>query len=123
MLKKDAEAKDAYLKAVDRARDRVRQSPKDPVSHKALGLYCARVGQKECALEEGNLAETMQPEDTEILFTNAVIFCILGQDDAAFDRLEHAVRLGLARVQIENDPDLSRLRGDSRYARLLHLAG
>ena len=66
----------------------------------SLGFYCARAGDETCALEEGSRAESMQPENLEMLFHNAVILAILGKPDPALDKLEKAVKLGLTRAGI-----------------------
>jgi hypothetical protein len=47
---------------------------------------------------------------------------VLGRDDEAVDWLERAVRLGLGKAAILNDPDLTRLRGQPRFERVLELA-
>ena len=123
MLKRDDEALNAYLRAVRCAREKESLAPQDPAAHMTLGLYCARAGEEECALDEGGQAEKMQPENLDVFFTNAVILTILGRPEPALDKLEQAVKLGLTRVRIENDPDLIRLRDHPRYRRILELAG
>ena len=40
----------------------------------------------------------------------------------ALDWLEKAVKLGLSRTEIENDPDLPALGQDPRYRKILELA-
>jgi serine/threonine-protein kinase len=123
MLKRDDEALDAYQRAVRCAREKKTLTPQDPGAHMTLGLYCARAGEESCALDEGSQAEAMQPENLDVVFTNAVILSILGRPEPALDKLEKAVRLGLTRARIENDPDLIRLRDLPRYRRILELAG
>jgi tetratricopeptide (TPR) repeat protein len=119
----EPEARTAYLEAVRLSRQRVAEAPLDPTAHMRAGLYCARAGDQECALLEGRHAAQMQPRNAEILFRAAIIFCLSGRDQEALDYLEKAVRMGLSRAQIENDPDLTALRGHPRYRRILDLAG
>jgi len=122
MLHRDEEAGAAYRQAVGRAGDNVALVPQDPKAHLTLGLYCARVRDEPCALKEGNLAAQLQPGSSEPLFRIAVIHCIFGRMDDALDWLEKAVRLGLTRVQIQNEPDLAPLRGNPRFKKIFELA-
>ena len=112
----------AYLEAVALARESVAVRSRDPFARMSLGLYCARAGEADCALREGRLAVQMQPQSSEIAFRFAISLCLVGQEDDALDWLEKAVKLGLSRSQIENDPDLQILRRRPRYERILELA-
>ena len=122
VLGNEDESRTAYLEAVDLAREKTTETPRDPVARMRLGLYCARAGNQECAIGEGRLAEAMQPRNAEILFRVAIIFYLAGREDDALDFLERAVRLGLSKVEIENDPDLTTLHEHPRYQRILELA-
>ncbi len=118
----DPKSRDAYREAVRLAREKVAASPNDPGSRELLGLYCAKARENECAINEGSLAATMQPENAEILLSNAVIRCLLGRQDEALDWLERAVKLGLSRAMIQIEPDLAPLHDHPRYRRILELA-
>ena len=122
MLQREDEAHGAYLRAVEDARLEAERVPTDPRAHIMLGLYCARARDKECAIREGHRAARMQPERTDILFRNAVIHCIFGEVDEALNWLEKAVKLGLTKSEVQNDPDLIRLHGLPRYQKILELA-
>jgi len=122
MLKREQEARTAYARAVEAARLQALQVPTDPRAHIMLALYCARVREKECAFRESGQAARMQPDSLEILFRSAVVYCIFGEMDEALDWLEKAVKLGLSKSEIENDPDLVPLHGNPRYQRILDLA-
>ena len=45
-----------------------------------------------------------------------------GDYSRALDWLEKAVKLGISRAQIDNDPDLPRLQGRERYRSIVKLA-
>jgi hypothetical protein len=64
----------------------------------------------------------MQPQDAVITFKAAIIFTVLGRQRVALDWLERAVKLGVSKAEIENDPDLGNLAVDPRYQRILDLA-
>jgi serine/threonine-protein kinase len=119
---KSGAALDAYRKASSLALAAVDQSPLDPSLREERALYCARAGDMACALKEGQRAYELQGDSAEIVFTNALIRCLAGKDDEALDWLERSVKLGLSRVEIENELAFSRLEQDPRYVRVLQLA-
>jgi serine/threonine-protein kinase len=119
---RDTAAREAYVRAVHLARERVTASPESPRARERLGLYCAKAGEETCALEEGGRAAAMQPENAEFVFSNAVIRSLLGRPDEALEWLERAVKLGYSKAQIEIEPDLAPLHGHPRYRRILELA-
>ena len=122
MLKQESEAHAAYLRAAEDARVEVQRAPTDPRAHLMLGLYCARARDKACAIREGDQAARMQPGSSDILFRNAVIHCIFGDVDESLNWLEKAVKLGLSKAEVQNDPDLIPLHGHPRYRKILELA-
>ncbi len=122
MLKRGSDAHTAYLRAAEAARAEAQRVPSDPRAHLMLGLYCARARDKDCAFKEGGRAALMQPGSSDILFRNAVIHCIFGEADEALDWLERAVKIGLTKVEIQNDPDLIPLHANPRYLKILELA-
>lgn len=115
-------ALEAYRKASSLALAAMDQSPLDPSLREERALYCARAGDMACALKEGQRAFDLQSDSAEIVFTNALIRCLAGKDDEALDWLERSVKLGLSRVEIENELTFSRLKNDPRYLRILQLA-
>jgi tetratricopeptide (TPR) repeat protein len=121
-LGRATEARRAYAEAAVRARERLAATPLSPQEHMDVGYYCAKARQAECALAEGARAAELQPGNMSILFRNSVIQCILGRHEEALNWLEKAVRLGLTRAEIENEPDLSSLRRHPRYQKLVELA-
>ena len=122
MLERGDEARQVYATAEGLARQRVLQAPLDPDANKDLALYCAKAGHADCALERGRMLLELQPENAVSMKVNAVIRCLLGQDDEALDLLEQAVRLGLTRAEIEGAPEFRALAGQARYKSILELA-
>ena len=123
MLGKDDELRTVYSQASELARSEAASRPNDPVARMHVGIFCARAGDVKCALEEVTQAEAMQPENAHILFRSACVYAILNRLDTAVDRLETAVKFGLKKAEIENDPDLRVLHDNPRYKRILELAG
>ncbi len=121
MLGKQDEARQAYLEAVALARKDVETTPRDGNARMTLGMYCARAGDLPCALEQDEWAVRTQAESADVDFQHAVIQCLAGRPDAALDWLEKAVKLGLKKALIENDPVLPSLASNPRYRRILDL--
>jgi len=125
MLGKAGEGRRAYGTAALLEQEAVAQRPRDALAHAYLGLYCAKAkgtGWRECALTEGLRAAEMEPKNADIAFLNSVALCILGRFEPALDSLEKAVRFGTSKAEIEHEPDLSPLRGDPRYRKIVDLA-
>jgi len=119
---KTDEARGAYLKAAQSARERAVRQPLDPGARMDVALYCARAGDAACALKEGDAAAEMQPDNATILFVNAVVRCVLGRDDESLDWLERAVKHGVSKAQIGLAPEFGRFRDNPRFKKILETA-
>jgi len=93
-------------------------SPLNPSAHSDLAAWCAKAGDIACASSEAARALAMQPQDAHVLFANALVRCVQGRDDDALGMLEKAIRLGLGRAELMNDPLLFRLHEDPRFKRI-----
>ena len=122
-LNKNDERRAVYALASELAREEAKSKPNDAEARLRLGVLCARAHDVECALDASLLAEGIQPGNSQILFRSATIHAILKRTEAALDRLEDAVKFGLKRSEIENDPDLRFLHDQPRYSRIVALAG
>jgi serine/threonine protein kinase/Flp pilus assembly protein TadD len=86
-----------------------------------LGAHALlELGSKDEAREWNERAMKLGPDDAATLYNAACLFCIMGEVDKAFECLEQSVENGFAHPQwLVNDPDLSAIRDDPRYHRLL----
>jgi serine/threonine-protein kinase len=119
----DEEAREVYRKAIPLAREVEERVPARVQSHTRLGMYCARAGERDCAVTEVGHLAGLDPGRAELSMEVAVIYCLVGQVEDALDALERATRLGISRSTIENDPDLSVLSAEPRFRKILQLAG
>lgn len=103
-------------------RSRVQNSPRDAVARGELAFWCARAGDQGCAVTESNRAAQMEPENAQLLYQNAVIYCVLDRREEALQWLEQAVRFGLTRSLIEATPEFALLQELPGYQTLLELA-
>jgi len=56
------------------------------------------------------------------MFDYAVVNCLAGRTEEALDALEKAIKFGLRRFQMDNNPDLACVSALPRYQRILSLA-
>jgi serine/threonine-protein kinase len=120
-LGRSDEAVEAYRSAVHAARNTVLREPLNPDALMELAVFCAHTQDEKCAIENAVAAVEMQPENAILALENARVLCILDRSEAAIDWLDRAVKLGASRGQIENYPELERLKDDPRYAAILEL--
>lgn len=117
------EAKPCFAEAVALTRREVAAKPMDASARRRLALWCARAGDAGCAVEECQAAAELAPEDGEVHFTNAIVYCVLGRPAEALPWLERAVKLGVTRAAIESEPALAPLHAMDEYRRIVELAG
>ena len=121
-IERNEDAAREWLEAAGLALRRIAVVPSDPAAHTQLAIWCGRAGLTDCAEREANLAREMRPLSAEVLFRYAVISATIGRQDEALEWLGQAVALGLARMEIRNEPGLAPIREDPRYSRLLDRA-
>jgi tetratricopeptide (TPR) repeat protein len=102
----------------------VRTHPNDATAWLRLGLSQAhtnRAAAAEQSLERAIALGSGQPVD---LYNVACAYALLGQKDRALDALERAVAAGFRnRRLVERDEDLTSLRGDERFRKILERLG
>jgi adenylate cyclase len=96
---KEIMAMDYFRKAVGITSDLLKKYPDDFRLHAALGVALAGLGEKERAIEEGNLARTMMPVSRDAVLGvssmeyMALIYTQLGEHDKALDILEQMLKM------------------------------
>ncbi|HUK43390.1 MAG TPA: tetratricopeptide repeat protein [Candidatus Bathyarchaeia archaeon] len=110
-----ADARQAYQKALELATEQLKVSPKDPDLLSGIALYHAHLGQKEDA--EVFIARALQvaPNNSDTLFTSALVYEIIGHRDKALSALQQAAKAGYSVEEIDKEPELRALRSDPRY--------
>jgi len=94
-LNKDKLAREDYRTAVELLEGKVREIPKDPRYHSALGIAYAGLGQKADALKEGEKAVELLPMAVDAVYgiqyliDLAVIYTMVGEPDLAMNQLEY----------------------------------
>ncbi|MBI1773192.1 MAG: protein kinase [Burkholderiales bacterium] len=110
------EALAAYQKAIQLLQPRLDRSPNDITLVSRMGLYAARVADKEKSTALTKHALNLAPENAEIHFRAGLAYELLNERELALNSLNTAVKLGYPIKLIEAEPDLVSLRRDTRYS-------
>jgi len=114
-----AEAAVAYRRAFDAAKQQLLVNPGDVRALYLGAVALARIGRKREALAWGARALAIDPEDSSVLYNLACLYAVLSRPHEALRCLRRVVRSGWRKEWIKNDPDLSSLRDNREFQRLL----
>ncbi|KQV36745.1 serine/threonine-protein kinase [Massilia sp. Root335] len=109
------EARQAYDKARRLLAPRLERAPNDVLLVSRMGLYSARAGDTNRALELAARAVTLSPNSPDIQFRAGLSYELLGKRSLALAAITKALRLGYPSKYIEAEPDLVALRRDPGY--------
>ena len=121
-LGRHEEAMEVCRLAVARTERHIALRPED-----ARALYLGanallQLGDRERCVAWAERALAIDPHENTTLYNVACMHAMLGHADIALELLEKTIRNGFGnREWMENDPDLSSLNNDPRFAALLHL--
>lgn len=116
-----------YDSARDVVQRKVQELPEDSRLHSALGIAYAGLGRKQEAVEEGRRGVELLPVSKEAYrgyyreWDLARIYTMVGEYDAAVDRLEYLLSIPghLTPAWLRIDPTWDPLRSHARFQRLL----
>jgi serine/threonine-protein kinase len=114
-------APEAYQNAIQLARKELVTNPRDAYLSSNVAVYYAKSGQNKNALAEISRARKLEPNDVQILFDCILVFEIVNQRDQAIHALQEYIERGGSMEAVRDYPDLSGLRADSRYQKLVEL--
>jgi serine/threonine-protein kinase len=112
-------APEAYQHAIQLAEKELLTNPKDAYLRSNLAVYYAKSGQNKNALAEISRARKIEPNDVQILFDCILVFEIVNQRDQAIHALQEYIERGGPMEAVRDYPDLSGLRADPRYQKLV----
>ncbi len=115
--------------------EKVKDQPDDPRYRAALGIVYAYLGQKEKAIQEGELAPELHPVSKDAgqgpiyLINLAKIYVLVGEIDKGLDQLENLLSIPQAEFlwqlisvpQLKLDPQWDSLRENPRFIQLLEI--
>jgi serine/threonine protein kinase/tetratricopeptide (TPR) repeat protein len=115
-----AKAEEAHRRTLQLIEHHIELNPDDSRALTLGAMQLAYLGQRERGLEWARRALSADPEDSGMLYNLACFYAVQGEPEDALSCLEKAVQLGFGlRGWIENDPDLTSLRGDPRFQAIL----
>ena len=112
-------AAEAFQKALQLAQKAVELRPSDASALASLARYYAELGQKTKAQEELALAMPSSHNDPELLFNSVVVYELVGERDHALTALRSTLRAGYSLSEVQNAPELTELRQDKRYPKIV----
>jgi non-specific serine/threonine protein kinase len=97
----------------------LRQVPEDARAHMLLAGDYGYMGRVEEAMKEADLAMVLRPNDANVAYNAACVYCSLGKTSEAMAALRKAKTVGWKdTVWTRRDPDLKILHGDPEFDRL-----
>jgi serine/threonine protein kinase/tetratricopeptide (TPR) repeat protein len=114
-----AAAKKAYSSGLELAEKDLEKNPRDAVLKAQLAYLCARLGERSRANSEAIQARQLAPDSVDVAWWLVQTWGALGQQDEAFDVLQHFPDDALGRLN--RDADLADFRRSSRFQQLMTL--
>jgi tetratricopeptide (TPR) repeat protein len=112
---READSRKAYREAIEQLKPVLARWPDDPTSLSRMGLYAARVGDKERAVALSRQAVSKAPDNRDARFRAAMVFELSGDRESALVELNIARTRGYPTNLINAEPDLIALRRDPRF--------
>src|SRR5215468_670716 len=114
-----AKAAASYARCIEVAKQQLSVNPGDVRALYLGAISWARIGRKKRALEWAAKALALDSEDSAVLYNVACLYSVLHRTEDALTCLRKVVRSGWRKEWIKNDPDLSSLRDNPEFQRLL----
>jgi tetratricopeptide (TPR) repeat protein len=111
---KKSESAAAFERAIQLGEAARQENPRDPFVHSDLGLYYAKTGETEQAIQRAGSAIALSPDTGEIVAAAAEVYEVSGQRDKAIELARKSFGLGIERQHFMRNPDLAELMADSR---------
>ncbi len=112
-------AKATYERAIALAYKALQVNPRDAGTLGSLAVYYAKTGDSKRGLEFIGRARAIDANDTELLYKEAVVDAIAGQQADALKNLSLAFKSGYPVAQAKNDPELKPLEMNPDFGTLL----
>jgi len=110
----DDKAGAAFARAIELAEAARQQDPRDAWAPSDLGLYYAKTGKTELALQRSGTAIALSSDSGDIYAAAAEVYELIGQRDKAVELALQALDLGYTRRQFQRNPETVQLISDLR---------
>jgi len=115
----NSKAAAAYARSIEVAKQQLSVNPGDVRALYLGAVAWARIGRRKEALAWAAKALALDSDDSAVLYNVACIYAVLHRSKEALNCLRRVVRSGWRKEWIKNDPDLSSLRNNPKFQRLL----
>ncbi|MBZ5495212.1 MAG: tetratricopeptide repeat protein [Acidobacteriia bacterium] len=112
-------ARDSYSKAVSIAQGMLKVNPKDSRTLALLALCEAKLGLREQSGRHAREAVALSPTDSEVLYKEAVVHSLAGQESEALAALRLALDHGYSARLARADDDLAAIKSSPRFQQLV----
>ena len=112
-------ARAIYDRAIKLANQELQVNPRDASALGSLALYHAKKGDASRALQFIRQGRSIEPIDVELVYIEAVVQNLAGDQQAAFKALSEALKQGYAAQEAKDDPELANLQALPEFARLV----
>jgi len=109
----------AYDKAISKAFQALQVNPRDASTMGDVAVYYARKGDQRNALQYIQQARTINPEDLQLMYWEAVVKALVAKPEDALKPLRLALSKGYPAQEAWNDPDLQKLQALPQFAPLV----
>ena len=114
-LGRTREARLAYTRAIDLARQAYAVNPRDAVAVMTIALCEAHLGDRLAAEHHVAEALSLSPEDRDIQMRSAKAYVVLGNQAAALPHLRMAIEQGYPPQLVRDDPELKPLKASPAF--------
>ena len=115
-------ARGAYRQAISLAEKLLAVNPSDSEVLSSLAQYHSRIGDAMAARKYLDRALQVNPNDVDNLRIACLVYLDAGQQQEAFKWLEKSVRAGYPREQVIANPELTSLRSEPEFQKLVNEA-
>ena len=108
-----------YKRAAEVAQEQLSVDSADKDALSGMALYQAHLGNR--AEAQKYIAQALQhaPQDSDVLFTAALVYEIIGDRGQAITELQKSLGAGFSLEDAKREPELQALRSDPRYQKML----
>jgi serine/threonine protein kinase/tetratricopeptide (TPR) repeat protein len=118
-LGRAADARRAYLKAVEQGQEEVSLGPSNARAIARLAVYQAKAGDDAAAMASIKRALGIAANDQQVLHRAAVVHALAKRTQPALDAIEKAIASGFSRRLVDEEEDFAILRPMPRFAELV----
>jgi eukaryotic-like serine/threonine-protein kinase len=110
----------AYGKAISLAFQQLQVNPKSAITMSDLGLLYAKKGDETNALQYTQQARAINPDDVQLIYSEAQVKTLIGKPEEALKSLRLALEKGYAAQEAWNDPELQKLQALPQFSQLVN---